>query len=200
MGSASSADGASHEPATDTEKPAQVVLEPAPRLDETPRGRRVLTAFLLVTMVAIGVSVMPDSTIRTSAMGVVRPYLLATGLDQRWGVFAPNPRQDTSHLEARIDHADGTVTVWTAPPATGVSEYWNYRWRKYAEQLWVERDRREERRALAAWVIDRERAEGREPVRVTLVRRTAESLPPGPGPDQGPWREEPISLTTVEAR
>ncbi|WP_433786148.1 hypothetical protein ACQPX6_05920 [Actinomycetospora sp. CA-101289] len=186
--------------ATEHEDPAEADAGTARRLDETPWGRRLLTVFLLVTVVAIAVSVMPASAIRNSALTVAGPFLLATGLDQRWGVFAPNPRQDSSFVEARILDVDGTTTTWTAPPTSGVPDYWNYRWRKYVEQLWGGNTRVEERHAFATWLVENQRAEGRHPVRVELVRRVAETLPPGPGPAQGPWREEVFSVTTAEVR
>ena len=43
------------------------------------------------------------------------------------------------------------------------------------------------------------RAEGRQPVRVSLVRRWADSNAPGPGPARGPWHEFTFYVETVGA-
>ena len=60
-----------------------------------------------------------------------RPFVEATGLDQNWGVFAPNPRRQGIELEARIVFADGTRAVWTHPKGDPVIHaYRTVRWRK----------------------------------------------------------------------
>lgn len=166
-------------------------------LEGTARGRLAVSAFVVVTLVAILAVTMPDSAIKGHLLTVTRPFLLATGLDQRWGVFAPNPRLETSYVAVRVERADGTVSVVDLPHDGGISEYWNYRWRKYGEQLWTGKENERERLAFSRWVIDRERAAGRTPVRVTLLRHTAANLAPGAGPDQGPWRDVPFFTTTV---
>ncbi len=169
-----------------------------PGLVRSAWGRRVLSVFLLVTLAAVFVSVMPDSTIRSGLITLARPYLLATGLDQRWGVFAPNPRQETSFVLAQVEHADGTVEVRPIPTDAGLSEYWNYRWRKYGEQLWTAEDSAAERATFARWIVDEDLAAGGRPVRVILLRHTRDSLPPGPGPDYGPWHDVAFYSSAVD--
>lgn len=168
--------------------------------DQSRLSRLLLSIFLLVSLVATFSSVMPNSLIKDGLLTVTRPYLFATGLDQHWGLFAPNPRLDTSYVFARVDHTDGTVGIQGIPTGAGPSEYWNYRWRNYGEQLWTAADADPERRAFAPWVVDRDRAAGRQPVRVTLLRRTASNLPPGPGPDEGPWQDVPFFSSMVRTR
>ena len=74
----------------------------------------------------------------------------------------------------------------------GITEYWDYRWRKYGEQLWRKRTAERERVAFAGWIADQDRAAGHEPVRVTLVRENRQNLPPGPGPDDGDMARDPV--------
>jgi len=163
--------------------------EPTRGLARTPWGRAVLSVFLVLTLAAVISSVMPESTLRDDLNGVALPYLVATGLDQRWGVFAPNPRQDTTFVSARVVQADGTVTVYPLPGGTGLSEYWDYRWLKYGEWMWTLRAASTERATYARWIVERDRAAGGHPVRVILMRHTRDSKPPGPGPDYGPWTD-----------
>lgn len=184
---------------TDTAEPGSKDRDAAPPPGHP--GQR-LAASMLIVLILLGVfaSNAPDSTIKDGLLALTRPLLLVTGLDQRWGVFAPNPRLETSDVAARIDRADGTVGVHALDSGDGLSEYWNYRWRKYGEQLWTRPAADQERTAFARWVADQDRAAGHLPVRVTLVRFTRPNLPPGPGPDTGPWREVPFFTMPVSSR
>ena len=172
--------------------------------EAVPRGRpgqRIAVSLLIVlTLLGVFASNAPDSTIKDGLLTLARPYLVVTGLDQRWGVFAPNPRLETSDVVARVDRANGTVGVYPVESGDGLSEYWNYRWRKYGEQLWTRPTAERERAAFATWVADQDRAAGNRPVRVTLVRLTRPNLAPGPGPDAEPWREVAFFTTPVGAR
>ena len=107
------------------------------------------------------------------------------GLDQNWGVFAPNPPRDLVVLQVRIAYRDGSQRTWLLPRGDRVLDpYWDYRWRKYAE--WVPDDNR---KALweptARWVARQEQAEGRRPVTVTLARKVTRLNPPGTHPLDG---------------
>jgi hypothetical protein len=127
--------------------------------------------------------------------------MLATGLEQGWGVFAPSPPRTTNHVTARVDRADGTVGVYPLDGGDGITEYWDYRWRKYGEQLWKKKTAERERVAFAGWVADQDRADGHEPVRVTLVRAAYTNPPPGGAvADAGTWREIPFFTTPVSRR
>lgn len=160
-------------------------------------GISVLIVLILLSVLA---SVSPDSAIKTGLVGLTRPFILVTALDQRWGVFAPNPRLETSNVIARVERADGTVGEYPLESAAGISEYWNYRWRKYGEQLWTDKSAEAERATFSRWIAAQDRAGGHEPVRVTLLRQTRPNLAPGPGPDEGPWTEVTFSTTSVSGR
>ena len=117
-------------------------------------------------------------------------------------MFAPSPPRTTNDVVARVDRADGTVGVYPLEGGIGVAEYWDYRWRKYGEQLWKKRTAERERVAFAGWIADQDRAAGHEPVRVTLVRdRTGRTCPRDRrAPTRGPWREIPFFTTPVGRR
>lgn len=164
-------------------------------------GRRLAASmFIVLTLVAIFASNAPNSAIKGGLLTVAGPYLAITGLDQKWGVFAPNPRLETSNVVGRVERADGTVGDYPLESGAGISEYWNYRWRKYGEQLWTRPTAEPERVAFARWIAGEDRAAGHVPVRVTLLRVTRTNLPPGPDPDAEPWREVPFFTMPVGAR
>lgn len=158
------------------------------RLEETVVGRAVISLGLIVALAAISVSNMPDSEIRDALVGWAQPYLNATGLDMDWGVFAPNPQGGTYDMEGRIDYADGSSSVWNFPTRPALWAYSDYRWQKLEE--WVRLDEDQETwRPFAEYLASEARRGGRTPTRVSLVRRWTESLPPGQGPEHGPWHE-----------
>lgn len=185
---------------TTTEKAdtSEAVTEP----DEAPAlsGGRRLGISVLIVLVLLGMlaSTAPRSEIKNGLVDLTRPFLYATGLEQAWGVFAPSPPRTTNHVVARVERTDGTVGVHPLDGGDGITEYWDYRWRKYGEQLWKKKTAERERVAFAGWIADQERADGHEPVRVTLTRSSYTNPPPGGAAgDAGTWREIPFFTTPV---
>ena len=165
------------------------------RLESSRAGRWVISAFLVVILGGIAVTNLPDGAVQHDLAKITQPYMNATGLDQRWNMFS-NPRTEILYLEARVEHADGSVAVWH-PPTDGplVGSYRDAHWRKFVEhavirpnnseawpQLWEPLAR------FAAAQEDR----GSPPVRVTLVKRSAfTSAPDGTRPGRTAFRDEP---------
>lgn len=159
------------------------------RLEASRAGRAAISIFAAVTIVSVVVWNLPSSAIKEEAFKFAGPYVRAAGLDQNWGVFAPDPRRHTLEVVARIQYADGTEKTLSVPRGGRLAGgYWDYRWRKWAE--WTSTDSRDFLwRPAAAWFARRAGEAGGQPVRVTLVRRWRETLPPGPGPGRGEWQE-----------
>jgi hypothetical protein len=165
-------------------------IRPQERLESSRAGQVLISVFVVLTLVAVAVTNLPESRLKREGMRVARPYLNATGLDQNWRVFAPDPRQTSLRLEARVDYADGAVATWR-PPAGGalVGAYWDYRWRKWLENVVQDANRRVLWKPLALYVARRMRRSDRSLRRVTLIRSWQDLRPPGsPGPDARPWR------------
>lgn len=162
------------------------------RLESTSLGRVLLSAFIAVTLFCVFVTNLPDSELRGRASPISDRYLTATGLDQNWGVFAPDPRREVIALEARIAYAGGDKRVWR-PPESGalIGAYRDYRWRKFVENAISPSNRDELWRSTALFAARAERGSdtGRRRARVSLVYRFYELRPPGRDPDRGPWRE-----------
>ena len=169
------------------------------RIEASAAGRALISAFAIVTVVALVFWNLPESELRARAFPVVEPYVRSTGLDQNWGVFAPDPRRATVELVGRATYADGRVEDFEIPAGGPlVGAYWDYRWRKWSEWtasddhgfLW---------QPAAAWFARRASADGEEPVQVMLVRKSYPLFPPGPGPAHGDWEEHVLYTLPVRS-
>ena len=151
-----------------------------------------ITLFLLATLAAIGVVTLPDSELKRRLVGSAGPYLAATGLDQNWSVFAPDTRRSVLILVATVRYADGSTGTWRLPESgPWLGAYWDYRWRKWAENVMtVTDDPTALQRPAAIWIARAMQRPGKRPVLVTLASRSADLRPPGdPSGNQDPWRE-----------
>jgi hypothetical protein len=160
------------------------------RLEANPNGRALITGVILVTLGAMIISNLPESTLRKSALPLVRPLLDTTGLNQNWNLFAPNPRKSTLRLEARISYTDGTTAVWRTPISDALfGEYRAFRWRKWASYV-VSQQRRYLWRPAAIWIARLHYRNGKVPAIVTLYRQSYTAPKPGSGDyEQPPWNE-----------
>lgn len=155
------------------------------------------SAALAFVVTAIVVGNMPDSALRSAIDVVGQPFRQFTGLYQNWSVYSP-PRDISAYVEARVDNADGSSDVYSIPDRRGAAAFVDYRWQKYMEairfdaasQWWP---------GFADFIARRARADGHNPVRVTLVRRWSQTLPPGPGPERGPWQESAFYVDDLGA-
>jgi hypothetical protein len=150
------------------------------RFETRRSGRAVISAFLLVTLAAVVVTNLPESRMRHEAMHVAGPYLDATGMDQDWRVFAPEPRRASIDLSARVAYADGHVATWR-PPAGGdlLGAAWDYRWLKWVENAMQDARRDVLWKPAALFVADEMARPGTHATSVTLVRRWRDLPPPG---------------------
>jgi hypothetical protein len=150
--------------------------------------RQALGSIGLVFVIgAIVVGNMPDSTLQAAVGRVTQPFLNAAGLYQGWDVFA-QPRDVSAYIDARVDYSDGSSALYPIPVRHGLGAYADYRWQKYEEVIRIDSGR-QLWPAYANYVAGRASADGRKPVRVDLIRRWSATLPPGPGPERGPWQE-----------
>jgi hypothetical protein len=151
------------------------------RLEETPYGRAAITLLLLVTLTCIVVTNLPESQLRRSLSKTAQDYLNATGLDQNWGVFAPDPRREAIAAEARITYADGTTETWR-PPHRGalIGGYSDYRWRKLEENMVTGRLLPAMLEDAARWVVRKQSADDQRAIDAGFIKRTAPLAPPGP--------------------
>lgn len=155
------------------------------RIESSTPGRILISLFAACTVFTVLVVNLPDSELKDHLLVPFGPVLRATGLDQNWGVFS-DVRTVSVYVEGHVLDADGSTTVVPIPSRHGLAALSDYRWQKYEEQVRLD-DSRRLWVPYATWLADRSRQQGRNPVRVSLVRRFADTLPPGPGPERKPY-------------
>src|SRR3954467_14504561 len=157
------------------------------RVEDTETGRLVISAFLLVVVICLVANAWPDTAV-TRPLGRPTQALFGfTGLDQGWGLFAPNPRRQQIDVSARVEFADGSTRVWRLPHDDAVvGTKRDYRWRKYMEFIvFVPGDALPG--ALARYAARAVSSPGQRPVRVVVTRRS-QLLPSFGTTRGGPWK------------
>ncbi len=142
------------------------------RFERSRAGRVLISLFVLLMLVTILTANLPASYLQDRLLKVDHPYLYAVDMEQNWGVFAPDPRQQTVDVLGRVTFADGSHETWRVPRRNPVvGEYIDYRWLKWTE--WVVSPAYPELQKPAAIYIARHLAKpGRRPVRVALIDRS----------------------------
>ena len=160
------------------------------RIERSRAGRAVISAVLVVLLTVVIIINGQPSTLRTEVGEFAGPGLNALGLDQGWGVFAPDPRNVSLDFFARVSYDDGTTETWRLPAGGPlIGDYWDYRWRKYLEYLvqdpWADQTHRQ----FSSYVARELSRDGRTPTRVVLVRQER-TVRPGKSPPRSPIREK----------
>lgn len=167
-------------------------------LEASPRRRLVLSLFIGATLLAVLSSFLPASAPGAIPVrAATQPYLLATGLDQTWGMFAPDPQRASTKVTALVTRAGGATVEYEVPSSRGLDAYWDYRWMKYSDQFSLKKEYLAERWAFVRWVFAEDQRAGGRPERVTLVLTSTPLRPPGPGPDSGPTRSAPFFTASI---
>ena len=77
--------------------------------------RIVISTFLIVHFGAVIIINLPASVLRQTLIVPVAWYLLPIGLDQAWGMFAPNPVMHDNTLEVVTVDANGIQRTYVYP-------------------------------------------------------------------------------------
>jgi hypothetical protein len=132
----------------------------------------------LIVLIAVVSNLPAGSSLKQSLEPVLTPIAMATGLEQYWSMYAPNPPQRLEELEVHVLMADGADRVWTLPldhdPVVGVAV--SHRWRKLRETLYGDA---RSRPALAHWVVDQVSGPAERAVGVQIIVHTETLPPPG---------------------
>lgn len=169
------------------------------RFEASVVGRSVISVFVVVAVFSIIVINLPGSSpIRTRLLKKAQPFLNATGLDQGWGVFAPDPRRAVYGLHAVVEYDDGSSATWRFPTGDDlIGGYWDYRWRKWMENVNDDGNGATLRKPAALWAAKETAHKGAHPIRVQLFRSIATLRPPGEkGKDPLPATETVIYTLT----
>jgi hypothetical protein len=144
------------------------------RLEGSDLGRVLISAFLVLTLVAIVTLNLPwqyQTELKRQLSRVATPYSKATGVEQNWSVFAPTPRDSTLRFSARIRFADGSHADWR--PDFGdpyIGEFSGEHWVKWQEAAVRPDFLAIVARPSAIWLARRFATDGRRPVEVSFTR------------------------------
>src|SRR4051812_29909124 len=104
------------------------------RVEASSTGRAVISALVVLIVASVVMTSVNDSPLRRSLLSRDQALLDATGLDQRWNLFAPDPRRRSLDVRAVLHYADGGRGTWTLPHRGRlVGVYSDHRWRKWME-------------------------------------------------------------------
>jgi len=140
------------------------------RLESSCVGRVLLSIGILVVLGGILTWNLPTSELSRKTQPAFQRFMLASGLDQTWSLFAPDPPTTELNLRARILYDDGAERTWEVPKGDPfLGAYWDYRWLKWGETISAGADA-QQWLPTAAWIARQESDAGRRPRSVTLVR------------------------------
>jgi hypothetical protein len=147
------------------------------RLEGSLVGQGLISA-IASTIVLVGIVWnLPDSAIKSAFTPALTPIASASGVDQRWQMYAPDPVQRLEFVDVHVTMADGTDRVWAMRedhPVIG--QFTWYRWQKLKEQVIRQRDIRA---GIAHWVVRKLTVSSERPVRVQMIFRAQDLPAPG---------------------
>jgi hypothetical protein len=80
--------------------------------------RLAISAFLAFHLLAVVVINLPQSALKGSLFPIAAHYLIPIGLDQAWGMFAPNPVMNAMTLEVLTVDKNGIQRTYAFPKMT----------------------------------------------------------------------------------
>lgn len=83
--------------------------------------RLAISAFLVVHLTALTIMNLPPSALRQACFRPTVNYLLPLGLDQAWGMFAPNPVMHSMTVEVMTVDRNGIQRTFAFPKMTDFS-------------------------------------------------------------------------------
>ncbi|MBX6313346.1 MAG: hypothetical protein IRY99_10595 [Isosphaeraceae bacterium] len=153
--------------------------------------RLFLSAVVATHLAAVVLCNLPDCAIKQRCGGWIAYYLLPLGLDQGWGMFAPDPGRVTVALEAIAVDDKGRTYTFSFPRVADLSPWQGipkFRHSKYQNEI-NHKTRAAQREFAARHVVRRlGLKEADFPVLVQLYFQVRMSPPPG-GPPADPMAE-----------
>lgn len=144
--------------------------------------RCLISAFVLVYIYAVGVSLLPKSICQKALIKPVRPFISLCALQQNFVTYAPNPWSNSLTLDAAVRFDDGSCSVWHYPRVetySGTERIVKDRYRRLLyrslhqeKMLWP---------GFARYVARVNDSPQRHPVSVQLVKHLTPVLLPLPG-------------------
>jgi hypothetical protein len=137
----------------------------------------LISAFVTAALIIAVVWNLPDSAIKRDMTPGLQPLAIATGTEQAWRMYAPDPIRGIEILEVHVTMSDGSDRVWSFTKGDRLLGpfHW-YHWQKLKEQAIRQPDIRA---GLAMWVVRHLTTQGERAVHVQMLFRSQELPPPG---------------------
>src|SRR5581483_9285516 len=104
------------------------------RFEGSPFGQAAISAVVVLVLLIGVVWSLPDAELKRRLVAVLQPVASATGLEQSWRMYAPEPQRQQEFLEVRVTMADGAQRLWTNSRGDRVfGAFAWYRWQKVKE-------------------------------------------------------------------
>ncbi len=147
------------------------------RIERTRAGEWTISGVVVLVLLISVVWCLPDAEVKRRLTPALQPVAVATGLEQYWRMYAPEPLRRLEFVEVRVTMADGVQRVWTDPRGDRVvGAFAWYHWQKLKENVVREPPLRV---GLAHWVVGRLTARSERAARVQIILRTEVLSPPG---------------------
>ncbi len=161
--------------------------------------RLAISAFLIPHLFAVAIINLPDSALRQRLIEPVMHYLVPIGLDQAWGMFAPNPVMHPMVLEVVTTDKDGIQRMFAFPKMTDFS-IWRaiprVRHSKFASNCGAA-DRPSHREVAAKYAARKLNIPAASyPIEAEVLYQVRETPPPGQPPRDPMKPPVPQSLQT----
>jgi hypothetical protein len=148
-----------------------------PKLEGSPVGEAALSGLVAVILMAAVVPQLPDAAITHKLKPAFGPIAMATGINQYWGMFSPDPPDRSDTLEVHVTMADGSDRMWTLRRDDwligGIRS--SHLHGAVHEAVW----KPENREKFARWVVDELTQPSERAMRVQMIVRTEYLSPPG---------------------
>jgi len=166
--------------------------------------RFLASAVILFHLVAIMVWNMPGSFTQADLKSRISRYMIYTGLNQAWGMFAPEPGHINYYMAARITYADGKQRLWPIGRQSTLN-LWDRlvdeRNRKFLENIYDTSNGTGLYPQVALWVARVNNLYPNDPPAKVELMRFWSQIPPPPGgvnePVTGKWSNDIVYSTTI---
>jgi hypothetical protein len=147
------------------------------RFENSLMGQALISAVVCVIVLIGVVWNLPDSEVKRTLTPTLQPIAAATGLEQEWRMYAPEPISGLETLEVHVTMADGADRMWTIRrEGRVIGPFAWYHWQKLKESAPRAPDIRA---GIAHWVVGELTKPGEHPTRVQMILRTQDMPPPG---------------------
>lgn len=164
----------------------------------TPTSRRLLSAFLVFHLVAMGASLAKKTAAGAAVRTVTAPYERVLGIWQSWGMFGPNPPLGTSWPVVRGTTVDGQEV--SLPALVGEKPFdrtdWRYSRIQKVERNMFDAEKGSLRVGYATWLCRSWQGPALAEVRLGKQRHMTQK----PGQRTSPAVVKDLALETVPCR